>query len=127
MTHMQHVHATGTLPWYYTACGVFLLGLLGYFKAKDWVSKLRDRGGEAMKDDANSIVLNVPNMTCDHCKESIIKNLTKLEAVKAVAVDLKNKIVTVSTNQKTDPGELIKSLAAIGFDATPLEKSCAVK
>jgi len=127
MTHMQHVHATGALPWYYTVSGVFLLGLLGYFKAKDWVSKLRDRGGEAMKEDENSIVLNVSNMTCDHCKESIIKNLTKLEAVKAVAVDLKKKIVTVSMNQQTDPGDLVKSLADIGFDATLMEKSCAVK
>ena len=127
MTHMQHVHATGTLPWYYTVSGVFLLALLGYFKTSQWLSRLREKGGGAMKEDANSIVLNVSNMTCDHCKESIIKNLTKLEAVKAVAVDLKKKIVTVSMNKQTDPGELVKSLAAIGFDATLLEKSCAIK
>jgi uncharacterized protein len=127
MSHLQHVHQAATLPWYYTVSGVFLLSLLGYFKASQWLSRLREKGGKSMKEDENSMVLSVPNMSCDHCKESIIKNLTKLESVKAVAVDLKKKIVTVSTNKQTDPGELIKSLATIGFDATLMEKSCAVK
>ncbi len=80
-----------------------------------------------MSEPGAKIILNVSNMTCQHCKEAIIKNLSALPGVKAVGVDLDHKKVTVSVNDGIEPKTLIDSLASIDFQARLIEKTTASK
>lgn len=61
--------------------------------------------------------LNVPDMTCGHCKASVEAALTPLTG--SVAVDLAKKQVTVPA--EANPSRLIAALEAIGFPAQVAE------
>lgn len=58
--------------------------------------------------------LSVPDMSCGHCKASVLTALTPLSS--AVTVDLEKR--EVSVDGAADPARLIAALAAIGFPAT---------
>jgi len=123
MSAMMHEHETRRLPWYFIAGGIILLGMMGCYYFRGLVRRLSAKGGAKMKEEGNRVVLNVANMTCEHCKESIIKNLTGLENVKAVGVDLKKKKVVVSAERDIDPQVLVNSLSRVGFEAKLIEKT----
>ena len=58
--------------------------------------------------------LNVEGMNCGHCKMTIEKELGKIEGVKNVAVNLKDKTVTI--NHKDTPVEnLKKAITKAGY------------
>lgn len=61
--------------------------------------------------------LNVPDMTCGHCKASVEAALTPLTG--SVTVDLAKKQVTVPA--EANPARLIAALEAIGFPAQVAE------
>lgn len=61
--------------------------------------------------------LNVPDMSCGHCKASIEAALAPLAGT--VTVDLAKKQVTVPA--ASDPARLIAALEAIGFPAEVAE------
>lgn len=58
----------------------------------------------------------VPDMTCGHCKASVLSALTALPDTGTVAVDLDHKTVTVSGPAAADA--LVRALDAVGFSAT---------
>lgn len=58
--------------------------------------------------------LSVPDMSCGHCKASVLSALTPL--ARAVSVDLEKREVTVEGAPET--ARLIAALDAIGFPAT---------
>ncbi len=58
--------------------------------------------------------LSVPDMSCGHCKASVLSALTPLAS--AVSVDLDKR--EVSVEGAADTRGLIAALAAIGFPAT---------
>jgi len=127
MAAAMHAHSAKTLSPFYIVSGVLLLLLLGYYKINSWVADIRCRGGKAMAEQGFKIILSVSNMSCEHCKESIIKNLAGIENVKAVGVNLKKKKVTVSLLKDTDADTLINSLAKDGFKAQLIEKAVPSK
>lgn len=59
--------------------------------------------------------LAVPDMTCGHCKASVLSALSSLPDAGTVEVDLSTKTVTVSG--PAAPDALIRALDAVGFPA----------
>lgn len=62
------------------------------------------------------ITYSVPDMSCDHCKHAVTSELSKVEGVDAVDVDLKTKLVTVR-GSKLDDGALRAAIDQAGYEA----------
>ncbi len=60
--------------------------------------------------------LHVEGMSCSHCESSIKETLSALEGVKEVAVDLKDKTVTVVHSDIVAIDLLKKEIEDIGYD-----------
>ncbi len=60
--------------------------------------------------------LTVPDMTCGHCKASVLSALSGLPDAGVVEVDLTAKTVTVTGPAR--PEALIGALDAVGFPAS---------
>ncbi len=60
--------------------------------------------------------LNVPEMSCGHCKAAIEKAVADVDADARVSVDLENR--TVSIESSIANGALIDALKAGGYEAT---------
>jgi copper chaperone len=63
-------------------------------------------------------ILTVPDMSCGHCKASVMSALSGLPDAGEVAVDLDAKTVTVTG--PAQPAALIRALEAVGFPASIL-------
>ena len=48
-----------------------------------------------------SVVLNVPDISCEHCEQTVTNALTPLEGVRAVHVDIPTKQVRVEYDEST--------------------------
>lgn len=63
-----------------------------------------------------------PKMDCQHCVDKIKNNIRFEKGVKAINPDLKTQLVTVQYDSaKTNPDNLIKAFAKIGYKATVVE------
>ena len=60
--------------------------------------------------------LNVPDMSCGHCKAAIEKAVARVDANATVNVDLENR--TVSIDSTITDSALIDALKEGGYDAT---------
>lgn len=60
---------------------------------------------------------SVPDMSCGHCKASILEALGKAAPQAAVSVDLDARTITVDDSLAA--GVVIATLDDIGFDAVP--------
>jgi len=60
--------------------------------------------------------LNVPDMSCGHCKAAIEKAVAGVDAKASVSVDLDNR--TVSITSTINDAALIDALKAGGYEAT---------
>ena len=63
-----------------------------------------------------TITYSVPAIHCDHCAMSIREEVTGVEGVDDVAVDLETKIVTV-TGSDLDDGALRAAIEEAGYEA----------
>jgi copper chaperone len=61
---------------------------------------------------------SVPDMSCNHCKTSILSALTALPDAGPVSVDLALHVVT--TGGPATPAAIIAALDAIGYAAEPV-------
>jgi copper chaperone CopZ len=59
-----------------------------------------------------TVVLNVPDITCDHCERTITGALTPLEGVHSVAVDISAKQVQVEYDPSRVDLEHVKATLA---------------
>jgi len=55
-------------------------------------------------------------MTCDHCKEAVTNELSHLEGVRAVDVDLGTGRVEVESDSPLDPEAVRRAVDEAGFD-----------
>ena len=62
------------------------------------------------------ITLNVPDMSCGHCKATVEKAVASVDPTANVAVDLSNRSVGVTSTKST--ADLIAALKVVGFEAT---------
>jgi len=58
---------------------------------------------------------SVPDISCDHCVQSITGEVTKVAGVSAVVVDLDTKTVAVTGGETAD---VIAAIDEAGYDAT---------
>ena len=72
---------------------------------------------------ATSVKASVNGMVCAFCAQGIEKRLSKLPAIKAVYVDLKQKVVAVEAKdgQTLDPKTITAEITDAGYDVTKLE------
>jgi len=105
--NLFHIKGTAFLPeWIKIASAILLLGLIIF-------SMLRsEKEGYEMK--GEGIILNVPDMNCEHCVRSIKQALRGIN-VSEVEVDLKSKKVKVPSN--VDKEAVIKAINSAGFKA----------
>ena len=60
---------------------------------------------------------SVPGMTCGHCEQAVSTELTKIQGVTAVAVDLETKQVVVSSESPVDWEAIVDAVDEAGFEA----------
>tara|TARA_B100000579_G_scaffold247659_1_gene203465 strand:- start:2080 stop:2283 length:204 start_codon:yes stop_codon:yes gene_type:complete len=56
-----------------------------------------------------AIKFNVPEISCDHCKSTIVNTLSNIESIESVDVDIETKDVTLESSNEVNL-DLVKSL-----------------
>lgn len=64
------------------------------------------------------ITLHVPDMSCGHCRATVEKAITGVDAGARVSVDLTSRRVEVSGS--ADAGKLADALRDAGYESTPV-------
>jgi copper chaperone CopZ len=64
----------------------------------------------------STITYTVPGMSCDHCKHAVTEELSGVQGVSAVDVDLETKLVTV-TGEPLDDSVLRAAIVEAGYEA----------
>jgi copper chaperone CopZ len=63
-----------------------------------------------------TLTYSAPGISCGHCQAAITAEVTKLEGVRAVDVDLHAKLVRIS-GQKLDDAAIIAAIDEAGYEA----------
>ncbi|MFM9096195.1 MAG: heavy-metal-associated domain-containing protein [Actinomycetes bacterium] len=58
----------------------------------------------------------VSGMTCDHCKNAVTKELSKLSEVKKVEVDLTSGKIDIDTNTEIERARLEEAITEAGYE-----------
>ena len=66
--------------------------------------------------DPTTTTITVVGMTCSHCVAAVNEEVSKLEAVIAVTVDLDSGAVTVESNGPVDPAQLVAAIDEAGYE-----------
>jgi copper chaperone len=61
-------------------------------------------------------VYNVPDVSCDHCVSAITKELSQIDGVQNVQVDLQQKKVTVVSDDTVADERIREGIDEAGFD-----------
>tara|TARA_Y100001960_G_scaffold323629_1_gene402403 strand:+ start:120 stop:323 length:204 start_codon:yes stop_codon:yes gene_type:complete len=56
-----------------------------------------------------ALKFNVPEISCDHCKSTIVNTLSNIESIESVDVDIETKDVTLESSNEVSL-DLVKSL-----------------
>lgn len=64
---------------------------------------------------------SVPDMTCNHCVQSITKAVHEVSSEAQVVCDLPNHVVEVSDPVSISPERVVSALDDIGFEAKLIE------
>lgn len=72
---------------------------------------------------AQSVKATVNGMVCAFCAQGIEKRLSKMDATKAVFVDLKNRTVAVEAKEgkALDPKQIAAEITDAGYDVVKME------
>lgn len=58
----------------------------------------------------------VPDVSCEHCVKAIKDELTKINGVEAIDVDISSKLVTVVHDGQVTDEQLVAGLDEAGYD-----------
>jgi copper ion binding protein len=61
---------------------------------------------------------SVPDISCDHCVNAITEELSKIEGVRNVDVNLAEKVVKVEADDSVADHELREGIEEAGYDIT---------
>ncbi len=61
-------------------------------------------------------VFSVPEVSCQHCVNAITKEVSRLDGVQNVNVDLATKRVSVNAGEQVSPAQLIEAINEAGYD-----------
>ena len=111
MSMEGHNHTELALGWFeWASAATLLLLILNGFRIQYIPKKLNL---EHMN--ANEKVFSVDGMTCNHCKSSVETNLSKLDTIESVSVDLANKVVHIK-GQNIDNSIIESTVTGLGYD-----------
>ncbi len=63
----------------------------------------------------NTEHITVTGMTCEHCIASVTEEISEIEGVEAVQVDLPTGAVTVTSNRPLDPAAVRAAVEEAGY------------
>lgn len=58
----------------------------------------------------------VPSMSCQHCVNAITKEVSQLDGVQNVNIDLNTKRVKVQTSEQVSTDEVVNAIKEAGYD-----------
>ena len=61
-------------------------------------------------------ILSVPEISCQHCVNAITKEVSRLQGVRNVQVDLATKRVNVDASEQVSPAQLVEAINEAGYD-----------
>ena len=61
-------------------------------------------------------ILTVPEISCQHCVNAITKEVSRLQGVRNVQVDLATKRVSVDASEQVSPAQLVEAINEAGYD-----------
>ncbi len=93
-----------------------LFGVAGYAQ--------HDHGhGQKKETPKGHAMISVPTIQCETCVQTVEAAVKKVEGVKSVKVDLKEKIAHVNFDaEKTNQQKIEKAIAAAGYDANKTKR-----
>ena len=116
---MQHQHQGTSLVGNLSAG--LLLGLLTllYVKSLSLWKRWFGHGSTDMEntDMSATTILNVPAMSCNHCKMTVTKALNEVPGVTEVVVNLDNRTIAVQREDDVADDALINALNDVGYEA----------
>ncbi|GAB4432561.1 MAG: heavy metal-associated domain-containing protein [Chloroflexi bacterium OHK40] len=63
----------------------------------------------------------VPGVSCQHCVHAVTSEVSKLEGVQRVQVNLENKLVTVEHTEGVSSARIVAAIKEAGYDeVTPV-------
>jgi copper chaperone len=63
----------------------------------------------------------VPAISCQHCVRAVTNEVSKLDGVSAVSVDLATKVVTVEHGESVAPAAIVAAIQEAGYaEVTPV-------
>jgi len=65
--------------------------------------------------DLQQLVFSVPGISCGHCEEAITREVSAVDGVAAVDVDLDSKLVTVR-GEALDRDDIVAAIDEAGYD-----------
>jgi len=121
-TSSMSVHTMNYFSWWRISSAVILFLLLTYsFVSKILASRnyRKSKTSENKIESKNNVMetkeFKVNGMVCEHCKASVVRNLSKLTSIQGVDVDLNSKLVKV-TGDKIDMALVKKTINNIGYE-----------
>ena len=66
-----------------------------------------------------STTFTVTGMTCDHCRRAVTQEISAVDGVDAVTVDLASGTVTVSTARPVDRADIAAAVDEAGYVLVP--------
>lgn len=61
----------------------------------------------------------VTGMTCDHCERAVIGEVSRIDGVTGVEVDLATGVVTVTADDEVDDGAVATAVDEAGYEVVP--------
>ncbi|HYF61941.1 MAG TPA: copper ion binding protein [Herpetosiphonaceae bacterium] len=69
---------------------------------------------------------NVPGISCQHCVNAITNEVSGVDGVKTVAVDLASKRVRVESEESVSRETLTAAIEEAGYDVSPFDQTIAL-
>lgn len=107
-------HSSHILPFWFKQISAVVLSLLiinGFYRKYKNSSQQSPQPEQIV----NYKVFNVSGMNCNHCKANVEKNLSALENISSVQVDLNNSRVTL-TGTDIDMNQIKSTIEGIGYE-----------
>lgn len=104
--------------WTEMGSALVLLSLiaLGFVKGRLWLLKRKEYTNAQELKGTKEVVLEVPDMTCQHCVRSIEGALNGVKGIKQAEITLKDKTVKVLSEEKVDRERIIKAINSAGYE-----------
>jgi len=104
--------------WMEIGSALVLLGLIasGFVKGRLWLVKKREATNTEELKGSKEVVLEVPDMTCQHCVSLIKGALNRIKGMKQAEITLKDKIVKVLFEGRVDREGVVKAINSAGYE-----------